>query len=86
MSLLYLKYQSRKNLPFPRIQNLSKIIHLEYFFQKHNTNITLKDSFKTTGEENRPPMKFKNIRGSFYKNLKNLKIAGSRAEFVDFDF
>jgi hypothetical protein len=24
MSLLYLKYQSRKNLPFPRIENLSK--------------------------------------------------------------
>ena len=29
MSFLYLKYQSRKHLPFPRIENLSKIIHLE---------------------------------------------------------
>ena len=31
-------------------------------------------------------MKFKNIRGIFTKNLKILKIEGSRAEFLDFDF
>ncbi len=31
-------------------------------------------------------MKFKNIRGTFTKNLKILKIEGSRAEFLDFDF
>ncbi len=31
-------------------------------------------------------MKFKNIRGYCYKKLKILKIAGSRAEFLDFDF
>ncbi len=32
-------------------------------------------------------MKCKNIKGSFHKKkLKILKIAGSRAEFLDFDF
>jgi len=31
-------------------------------------------------------MKFLNIRGSFYKKFKILKIVGSRAEFLDFDF
>ena len=31
-------------------------------------------------------MKFKNIRGNFYKKNKILKIEGSRAEFLDFDF
>ena len=54
MSLLYLKYQSRKNLPFPRIDNLSKTIHLDNFNQKmctECTNITIKGPFKTMGEE-----------------------------------
>ena len=31
-------------------------------------------------------MKLKNIRGSFNKKMKILKIAGSRADFLDFDF
>ncbi len=32
-------------------------------------------------------MKFKNIKGNFYKkNWKNFKIEGSRAKFLDFDF
>ena len=31
-------------------------------------------------------MKLKNIRGSFNKKIENLKIAGSRADFLDFDF
>jgi hypothetical protein len=54
MSLLYLKYQSRKNLPFPRIENLSCIIHKENLYQKickKCKNITIKGPFKTMGEE-----------------------------------
>jgi hypothetical protein len=54
MSLLYLKYQSRKKLQFPRIENLSKIIHLDNFYQKIGekcTNITMKGPYKTIGEE-----------------------------------
>ena len=31
-------------------------------------------------------MKFKYIRGYCYKNFEILKIVGSRAEFLDFDF
>jgi hypothetical protein len=80
-------------MPYPRMENLSKIIHLENFYQnicKKCTNITIKGPFKTMGEEKQikqTPMKFKKIlEVTFTKKLKILKIAGSRAEFLDFDF
>ncbi len=58
---------------------------------KKCTHITIKGPFKTKGEnkgiKNTPHMKFKNIKGNFYKkNWKNFKIEGSRAKFLDFDF
>jgi hypothetical protein len=33
-----------------------------------------------------PTLNSKILRVKFTKNFKNLKIAGSRAEFLDFDF
>ncbi len=32
------------------------------------------------------PKQFKNIQGYCYTKIESLKIAGSRAEFLDFDF
>jgi hypothetical protein len=57
---------------------------------KNLTTVTIKGTFQTMGEENvkkQTPHEIKNnIRGSFYKKLEKLKIAGSRVKFLDFDF
>jgi hypothetical protein len=56
---------------FPRIENLSKIIHLENFYQKISkrcSNITIKGPFKTMGEE-------KQIKQTPHENLKILGVA-----------
>jgi hypothetical protein len=81
VSLLDLKYQSRKNLPFPRIENLSKIFFRVIIFQKmcqNCTKITIKGPFKIMGEEKwikYTPHETKKILGvAFKKNWKYWKL------------
>ncbi len=41
---------------------------------------------ETKSEQNRPLMKLKKLGATVTKHFEILKIAGSRAEFLDFDF
>ena len=78
MSLQYLKYESRKKQPFPRIEKK---------MCKNYTDISIKGPFKTTGEEKtikQTPHEIEKYKGQLQQKMKILKIAGSRADFLDF--
>ncbi len=51
---------------------------------RNSTKKGILKPWETKSEQNRPLMKFTNISAT--KKFEIIKIAGSRAEFLDFDF
>ena len=79
----------KKICHIPELRIYQKLFILSNFYQKickKCANSTKKGILKpqeTKKEQNRPLMKFKYIVGTVTKNFEILKIAGSRAEFLD---